>query len=188
LFEKARELGFDFAGVVPTGPAPHADEFNAWLANGHAGEMTYLNRTAEKRRDARLIFPGVRSIVVLGWNYHLRELPEEVRQDPARGLIASYAWGDDYHDVLRPLLEELADFISHTGRAEGPPSRARTWTPALFWKEIGLRQRAWVSSVRIPASSDLGWVPGFFWQNSSWMLKWSLLLWRQNLTGPPPSL
>ncbi len=109
---------------MPAGPAPHADEFNAWLANGHAGEMAYLYRTAEERRDARLVFPGARSIVVLGWNYHLHDLPEEVRQDHARGLIARYAWGDDYHDVLRLLLEELADFAR---RESGGTAIARAY-------------------------------------------------------------
>ena len=107
--------------------------------------MAYMSRTAEKRREARLAFPGVRSIVVLGWNYHLRELPEEVRRDPARGLIASYAWGDDYHDVLRPLLEELADFAHResggiaTARAyvDTGPVLERDWAAAAGLGFIG---------------------------------------------------
>ncbi|MCC7355926.1 MAG: tRNA epoxyqueuosine(34) reductase QueG [Anaerolineae bacterium] len=124
LIEKARELGFDIAGVVPAGLAPHAGEFSDWLANGHAGELAYMSRTAEKRRDARLVFPGVRSILVLGWSYHLRELPEEVRRDPARGRIASYAWGYDYHEILRPLLAELTDFVR---RESGGVAAARAY-------------------------------------------------------------
>jgi epoxyqueuosine reductase len=111
LFHKARALGFDAVGVAPAGPAPHAAEFSAWLAAGRAGQMVYMANTAEKRRDPRQVLPGVRSIGVLGWNYHLGTLPTEVRHDPARGLIASYAWWQDYHDTLSPLLQELIAFI-----------------------------------------------------------------------------
>ncbi|MEZ4715189.1 MAG: DUF1730 domain-containing protein [Caldilineaceae bacterium] len=59
----------------------------------------------------------LRSIIVLGVNYHQFALPENVRTDPSRGLIASYAWGDDYHDLIKPQLFALDAFIAgQTGR------------------------------------------------------------------------
>lgn len=108
LLEQARALGFEPVGIVPlVGEAPHTAAFDAWLAHGYDGEMGYMSRTADQRRDPRLLLPGARTMLVLGWNYYRGELPEETRSDPSRGLIATYAWGADYHHVLNPLLDEL---------------------------------------------------------------------------------
>lgn len=120
LKAEARRLGFDLCRIVPIGEAPHADFFDLWLQAGRAGEMTYLERHAEKRRHPqRLGEEGARfqSILVLGVNYHQSDLPAEMLSDPSRGLIASYAWGEDYHEIIRPLLYELDGFIrQRTGR------------------------------------------------------------------------
>lgn len=112
---EAQRLGFDHCHITRVTEAPHADFFDAWLNAGRAGEMTYLARNQEKRRSpAQLARPGdpeFRSMIVLAVNYHQFDLPSEVRDDPSRGLIASYAWGDDYHEIIRPLLYELDAFI-----------------------------------------------------------------------------
>ena len=108
LLEQARTIGFEPVSILPlVGVAPHADAFDAWLAQGYAGEMRYLSRTADQRRDPRHLLPGARSMLVLGWNYYQGDLSEEIQSDPSRGLIASFAWGVDYHHVLEPLLDEL---------------------------------------------------------------------------------
>jgi epoxyqueuosine reductase len=83
--------------------------------------MKYLERNVEKRCDPALLAadnqPPFASIIVLGVDYHQFDLPAEVRDDPARGIIASYAWGDDYHEIIRPLLYELDAFVrSQSGR------------------------------------------------------------------------
>lgn len=118
---RARALGFDICRIVPIDTAVHADFFDLWLDAGRAGEMTYLERHAEKRRNPQLLTPkgseALRSVIVLAANYHQFDLPPQLRDDPSRGVIASYAWSDDYHEVLRPLLYELDAFIrSRTGR------------------------------------------------------------------------
>lgn len=118
---EARRLGFDLCRITSVGEAPHADFFAAWLAQGRAGEMGYLERNGEKRRQPGLLLAeaaeSAHSLIVLAVNHHQFDLPPELRDDPSRGLIASYAWGDDYHEVIRPLLHELDAFIrSHSGR------------------------------------------------------------------------
>lgn len=118
--EEARRLGFDFCRMLPVEQAAHADFFERWLALGRAGEMRYLERHVEKRRSPALLADepvAFRSMVVLAVDYYQATLPVEVLSDPSRGIIASYAWGDDYHEIVRPLLYELDEFIrSRTGR------------------------------------------------------------------------
>jgi epoxyqueuosine reductase len=118
----ADELGFDYCRIVPVQPAPHAQFLEEWLAAGRYAGMGYLARHADKRRDpARLAESDAgpfRSLIVLGVNYHQFDLPPEIAGDPSRGLIAAYAWGDDYHEIIRPLLFELdAALRRWSGRA-----------------------------------------------------------------------
>ena len=119
--EHARRLGFDFCRIASVETALHADFFDLWLAGCRAAEMAYLERNADKRRNPLLLAADdsdpFRSIIVLAVNYHQFDLPASLRDDPSRGVIASYAWSDDYHEVIRPLLHELDSFIrSRTGR------------------------------------------------------------------------
>lgn len=121
IVRKAAELGFDLCGFAAVAEAPHADFFDAWLDAGRAGEMHYLARNREKRRHpARLAEapdPPFQTLIVLGIDHHQFDLPAEIRNDPGRGVIAAYAWGDDYHEIIRPLLYELDAFIrAQTGR------------------------------------------------------------------------
>jgi epoxyqueuosine reductase len=95
---QAYGLGFDLAGLVTLGPAGTAPRFDEWLANGHAGDMSYLERGAERRRDTRSPFAGARSAVVVALDYGGRA---------PSGPVARYARGDDYHDVMTARLREL---------------------------------------------------------------------------------
>ncbi len=105
---RAAELGFSAVGIAPLDRNPHADELDRWLADGHAGTMTYLHRQADKRKDPRRIMVGARSAVVTLTNYF------HGSTDPGampRGRVAQYAWSSDYHDVLGQRLEQLATTI-----------------------------------------------------------------------------
>ncbi len=95
---QAYGLGFDLVGIAKLGPAETARAFDEWLEHGHAGEMDYMPRTAEKRRDSRLPFPSAKSAIVVGLDYGGRE---------PSGPVARYARGDDYHDVLVERLSLL---------------------------------------------------------------------------------
>jgi epoxyqueuosine reductase len=110
--EQALRLGFDRIGFAPALPPAHAGEFRLWLSEGKAGTMTYLNRSADKRCDPGLVLAGAQTIVSVAQSYFSGHLPEEIRNDPSCGLIASYAWGRDYHHSLLKKLAELAGFIS----------------------------------------------------------------------------
>lgn len=119
--QTAYKLGFDLCEFVAIGEAPHADFFDAWIDAGRAGEMSYLERNRQKRRFPALLAeasaPPFQSMIVLGVDYHQFDLPPEIRNDPSLGIIASYAWGEDYHEIIRPLLYELdATIRAHTGR------------------------------------------------------------------------
>ncbi len=106
---QAYGLGFDLAGITHVGAAESAPAFDEWLERGYAGEMSYMSRTAEKRRDSRLPFPGVRAAIVVAMNYG--------GQEPS-GPVARYARGDDYHDLLIERLESLHRWIdAQLGRA-----------------------------------------------------------------------
>ena len=101
----ARALGFELVGVAPAQPPPHSDSFLLWLAQGYAGAMEYLERTAHLRLNPAELLPNARSAVVVGLNYAPAELPETDYR------IARYALGDDYHIVIREKLETLLSAI-----------------------------------------------------------------------------
>ena len=96
-------LGFDLAGIARLGPAETASAFDNWVARGYAGDMHYLPRWADKRRDTRLPFPGAASAIVVALNYG---------GTSASGPVARYARGDDYHDIMVAKLRTLHEWIA----------------------------------------------------------------------------
>ena len=108
LKQRARELGFDLAGVCPAVAPPGIARFETWLAAGYAGTMRYLPDRADAYRHPRHVLPGARSLLVLSMNYRT---VEAARAGPTEGRVSRYAWGVDYHDVIRRRLNQLADFL-----------------------------------------------------------------------------
>jgi epoxyqueuosine reductase len=105
---RAYGLGFDLVGITSLGPATTAAAFDEWIARGFAGEMSYLPRNADKRRDSRLPFDGATTAIVVAMNYGGTE---------PSGPVARYARGDDYHDVMLDRLTQLQRWIeAHVGR------------------------------------------------------------------------
>lgn len=107
----AKEIGLYRVGFDPASPPDRAEEFRKWLDAGQAGTMSWLHRSAARRLDPRRVLLGARTLIVAAEPYFTERLPEEIRNDPSRGLIASYAWGEDYHEVLLDKLVRLAEFI-----------------------------------------------------------------------------
>lgn len=106
---KAIEIGFAKIGIVRANPLVQEGIYlGQWLTSGFHGEMAWMAREPEKRADPRLIFPDARSMIVVAMNYFT---PHEHDDDPAKGKISRYAWGDDYHDVLKEKLRSLLDWI-----------------------------------------------------------------------------
>src|SRR5271156_6793599 len=82
--------------------------FGRWLDRGFAGEMNYLKgERAAKRENPALVLPGARSAICAALNHNAAAPRSTECPDPARGWISRYAWGDDYHQVLREKLDRL---------------------------------------------------------------------------------
>jgi len=127
IVEQAKSLGFDLCGVVRAEKFPELERTPEWLARGYGGEMNYLADL--RRRDPRTAMPGIRSAIVGLLNYSTgqplstdRALPLE--DGKPGGWISRYAWGDDYHDVLRERLDALVESMRE--RITGP-FEARTY-------------------------------------------------------------
>ena len=108
--ERARALGFDLCGVAPVEEYAELARLPEWLARGYAGEMNYLRDP--RRGDPALVMEGARSLIVAALNYnsdklYSTELPSGAEDDSPRGWISRYAWGDDYHEILREKLDAL---------------------------------------------------------------------------------
>jgi epoxyqueuosine reductase len=131
ISERATQLGFVMAGVVRADKFPELVNQQEWLARGYAGEMKYLSDA--RRADPQTAMPGVQSMIVCALTYnteHARTAKAWVGLDDAtetrgpRGWISRYAWGNDYHDVLREKLE----LMLHELRAHYPqPFEARIY-------------------------------------------------------------
>jgi epoxyqueuosine reductase len=112
LAKAAHALGFDTVGVIPPDSIPQARErLDQFLHAGCHGDMAYLADRPARRADPRLLWPEVRSIIMLGMNYAPDEDPLEVLKRRDRGAISVYARGDDYHDVIKPRLKHLARWL-----------------------------------------------------------------------------
>jgi epoxyqueuosine reductase len=112
LVSFARQIGFDSCRVAACSAPSHAAEFSEWLSVGAHGEMNYMQRGEKKRCDPETVLPGGRSIVVLALNYFQGKMPNT---GAARGAIARYAWGDDYHSVIGAKLDKIDKFLREFG-------------------------------------------------------------------------
>ncbi len=143
---EAKRLGFNLVGVTRPDPPPHFNIYENWLRMERHGEMGYLsNQTARQRRaDPGSILPECRSILVLGMRHSTPEplsvVPQkgELIDQTFRGRVASYAWGDDYHDQIPPRLKQLVVFIE-TRIGESVPNRYYTDTGPILERDLAQR-------------------------------------------------
>ena len=148
------ELGFSAVGVTRLEANAHAAELDRWLAAGHSGTMTYLNRQADKRKDPARIMPGAKSAVVTLTNY-CHEVPGPEPRAPGPSRVAQYAWSSDYHDVLGDRLEQLAAAI----RELAPGATTRCYVDAGPVPERELAQRAglgWIGKNMMLIHPEIG--------------------------------
>jgi len=107
--ERALFEGFNKVGIIGAGSLEgEGRRLREWLARGYHGEMSWMARDVEKRITPREIFPQARSVVVVALNYYT---PHQHQQNPATGKVSRYAWGDDYHDVVKTKLVSLLSWI-----------------------------------------------------------------------------
>lgn len=135
----AAALGFSFCGVSKAEfLEDEAPRLETWLKRGYAGQMSYLEKNADKRLDPRLLVPGAKSVVSLLYNY----FPKEKLSDSGHD-ISKYAYGEDYHSVIKDLLFELVSRLREKiGNING----------RVFVDSAPVMERAWA------ARSGLGWI------------------------------
>lgn len=115
--------------------APHLEE---WLQANYQGEMAWLNNHFDKRLDPRLLVPGAKTVISLLFNY----FPEDEQQDPEAPKIARYAYGEDYHFVIKRKLKDLLSFMhEEIGAVEG----------RVFVDSAPVMERKWAQEA------GLGW-------------------------------
>ncbi len=128
---KARELGLLDCVILPVKSLDEEKEhFQNWLDTGMHGEMDYMARNFDKRLDPSLLFENAKTIIVVLQNYY----PPVIQHDPAAPILSKYAYGTDYHFVLKDKLKSLLSFIQEkiqpcNGRAfvDSAPVLERAW-------------------------------------------------------------
>jgi epoxyqueuosine reductase len=119
LVAEARALGFDSIGVTDPGAIEKAGRhFQAFLDAGAHGEMDWLAASPERRMDPRVLWSGVRSVIMLGVNYGPDDNPLAILEQRSHGAISVYAQGDDYHDLIKKRLKALARWLVAASGAE----------------------------------------------------------------------
>lgn len=137
---KAIELGFSAIGIVKSEPLTYQKiRLQQWLNKGFHGEMTYMENYFEKRTDPTQLVPGSKSIIVVTYNYHSPSQPLK----PETPKIAQYAYGRDYHKVVKKKLKLLHHFIND----EIHPIESRS-----FVDSAPVMEREWAMKA------GLGWI------------------------------
>jgi epoxyqueuosine reductase len=127
--QAATEAGFDLVGIAPVEDAPELEYFPRWIAEGHAGEMKYLEARDEQGRLKRASLahaaPWARSVVVCAINYNTTQPYSTEVTERGRGWISRYAWGrQDYHESVMPRLRQVEAALRKASGAEGLITRA----------------------------------------------------------------
>ena len=142
LRRQAEALGFATLGVARPDAAPEAKaRLERFLADGAYGDMIWMATSAERRCEPRRLWPRVRSVIMLGINYGPDHDPLAVLSLGDRGAVSVYAQGDDYHEVIKPRLKELARWLV---KAAGGDVKVFVDTAAVMEKPLA-------------AAAGLGW-------------------------------
>ena len=112
---RALQEGFDAVGFASAeAPEGAREGLFGFLAQGRHGEMEWMERTAERRADPKILWPDVQSVIALGVNYTPHADPMLKLQRPERGVVSVYAQNADYHDVVKRRLKSFASWIART--------------------------------------------------------------------------
>jgi epoxyqueuosine reductase len=151
LRAEALRLGFSRVGIAAAGAPPRHDRFRAWLDRGYAGAMeSWLRRHEPLRADLGLLLPGARSVVMLATDYSSAAADETTSTSGrGRGRVSRYAWGVDYHDLLRERVNALGSWLKR--------------------RSAGCATRGVVDSAPL-AERDFGWLGGLGWFGKNTML------------------
>lgn len=138
--QEAGRIGFFKVGITPAKLLPRNEFFDDWLGRKMHGGMAYLERQSDKRKSPHLLMDSARSFLILGMNYYSGGNP---KREPLKGRISRYAWGMDYHLLMRDRLNKIRAFILR----EAPQAHA------LCYADSGpVMEKMW------GAESSLGWM------------------------------
>jgi epoxyqueuosine reductase len=113
LIREASALGFDAARITtPDSIKPAGDHLLEFIRLGRHGDMSWMETTAQRRKDPRALWPEVRSVIMLGVSYAPEHDPLDDLARPSNGAISVYAQGRDYHDILKAKLKRLGEFLA----------------------------------------------------------------------------
>ncbi len=143
--ERARAEGFDLVGIAATGPAATAVHLQRWLEAGMHGDMAFMARTVAERADPSRLLSGCRSVAAVAMSYHTLHpvSTSSAPDDRARVWISRYAWGRDYHKIMKKALVRLGRWLT----AQRPSAR---WRATVDTAPI--LEREWA------ARAGLGWI------------------------------
>jgi epoxyqueuosine reductase len=158
----AEEAGFEQVGIAPVQRPPHVEYLRDWLTRGCAGNMEYLYRHRELLEDPRHLLEGARSVIVVAHAYKPGPEAEEKFQagDSAEGQscgkVSRYAWGRDYHRVMRKKLKRMADVLRE--QVDEPfQSRVCVDTAPLLEREFAmLAGVGWIGKNTMVLNQRLG--------------------------------
>jgi len=148
----AEDLGFSPVGICSAVEPPHFSFFVEWLEKGYHGEMMYLERRREAYAHPRSVLEGVRTIVMLGFPYRTVEPSPGAA---GKGRISRYAWGKDYHDLIRRRLKSLGQTVKEL--CPGSEVRGVVDTAPLLEREFAqLAGLGWIGKNTLLINPRLG--------------------------------
>lgn len=134
----AKAQGFALCGIASAEASQYADQLKQWLADGKHGSMDYLANHADIRTNPGKLVDGAASVIVVADAYHVAQTPNPKPQPSnATGRVAKYAWGDDYHKVLKKRLHNVCNALE--AQHPGHIYRATTDTAPIFERELATR-------------------------------------------------
>ena len=173
----AHELGFELVGITPAAHSETIARYRQWIENGYGGKMHYLEKHLSLKTDVRQLLAEAKSVISLAMNYYTLDPPKAIAQDPGRGQISRYAWGDDYHELIRERLLELVTFIKQTAESE-LKTRVCVDTAPIIEREYAQK-------------AGIGWIGKntnlIHWRSGSWYFLSEVLV-NIALESDPPEL
>lgn len=140
IIKYALSLGFAKVGFARAEPLhPEFEAYTEWLENGFHATMGYMAENGEKRLDVRNILSEATTVIVLAFNYYSGH-KHNGGLSGEKGKISRYAWGDDYHDIIKPKLKQIAEFIASLG------DDVKTW---VYVDTGPVLEKAWASRAGI---------------------------------------
>ena len=110
--KKAQELGFQKVGIARADPTPkEKNDLETWLDQGRHATMGWIQKRKDERGNIHTYFPEAKSIISVGMNYHVGKGQNDINSNLK---LSTYAWGDDYHDVLKKRIFQLLKWIKES--------------------------------------------------------------------------